>query len=301
MPTHAFSIELANRIGVEKAILVHHLAYWQLSNQANNRNCHEGKFWTFNTSKAFSEILSYFSQSKVKRLLKELEEKDEIVVSGVFNRLPFDRTKWYSIIDPEAMSIYNLLDSSDLNDGTTDIEPTIPDSKPNINHISADDDFSAGRTPEDIIENPSSFLTDIVKIVQFKADRAFSTDHKWLQRFRNDLGSLVAELDGDHDRIMKAMKWYMNNDCMIIIDSGRCLKDKFSKIENLMKGKRGFPADETDEKRKNVCKKPGIVEGVKLPAPWRCKCGTLNSMLDDKCECGLDKEQAETKDITSEQ
>lgn len=126
---HQFNIELAVKYGIEKAILIHNLAWWIKKNIANNAHFHENRYWTYNSSKAFAELFPYMSESKIKRLLLELEVKDHVLISGNFNKIPFDRTKWYSIIDNHISQIYSI-HCSNLSDGEEKFDRPIPDSKP---------------------------------------------------------------------------------------------------------------------------------------------------------------------------
>ena len=71
-----------------------------------------------------------------------------------------------------------------------------------------------------------------------------------MSRFRNDLRSLLSELNNDHQRILKAMKWYSESDSQITIDSGYSLKDKFSKIEACMNFK---PYETAPKQSPNSC------------------------------------------------
>lgn len=126
---HQFNVELAIKYGIEKAILIHNLAWWIKKNIANNTHFHEERYWTYNSSKAFSELFPYMSESKIKRLLLELETKDSVLISGNFNKIPFDRTKWYSITDDYIAQIYSI-HCSNLNNGEKKNNQAIPDIKP---------------------------------------------------------------------------------------------------------------------------------------------------------------------------
>ena len=54
---------------------------------------------------------------KIKRALKNLEEKG-IIITGNFNKLKMDRTKWYTI-DYEKLD--NLIDNLNLPSGQNDL------------------------------------------------------------------------------------------------------------------------------------------------------------------------------------
>jgi len=99
---HIFDVSEAKKYGVEKAILLYNFRFWLKHNEANRINIHskDGKnyVWTYNSSSAFAEIFPYFNKNTITRWLRELE-KDGILISGNFNRMKYDRTKWYTMYE----------------------------------------------------------------------------------------------------------------------------------------------------------------------------------------------------------
>lgn len=95
---HQFCIELASAYGIEEAIIIHNLCFWIKKNVANESNFHDGRYWTYNSSKAFSVLFPYMTESKIYRVLKSLEEKG-LIVKGNYNDTKYDRTTWYSLSD----------------------------------------------------------------------------------------------------------------------------------------------------------------------------------------------------------
>lgn len=93
---HHFNIEDAKKYGVECAVILNNIKHWSVVNKANNNNFHEGKYWTYNSVNAFTEIFPYLTKDKIRRCLDKLEDSGEIV-SGNFNKSHYDRTKWYSL------------------------------------------------------------------------------------------------------------------------------------------------------------------------------------------------------------
>ena len=43
---HSFNIELAEKYGVECAIVIENLAFWIKKNEANNKNLYDNRYWT---------------------------------------------------------------------------------------------------------------------------------------------------------------------------------------------------------------------------------------------------------------
>ena len=85
-------------VGVNAAIILHNLYYWVVKNEANETNFHDGRYWTYNTVSAYQMLFPYLSIKQVRTSLKKLEDGGYIV-SGNYNELPFDRTKWYALTE----------------------------------------------------------------------------------------------------------------------------------------------------------------------------------------------------------
>lgn len=98
---HAFNTDLAEKYGIEKALIIDYFAYWVVENMRNEKNFHEGRYWVFNSASALSEKFHYISRRTMNQKLQELEA-DGILISGNFNKNKFDRTKWYSFRDEYA-------------------------------------------------------------------------------------------------------------------------------------------------------------------------------------------------------
>ena len=95
---HSFNTDLAEQYGIEKALLLDHFCYWIAENERNEKNQIDGRTWVYNTSKALNEKFHYIPQKSIARHLKELENNG-ILISGNFNKVSFDRTKWYALSD----------------------------------------------------------------------------------------------------------------------------------------------------------------------------------------------------------
>lgn len=90
-----FDTKVAKDVGTDAAIILSNIEYWQTKNKVNNINFFEGRYWTYNSVVAWSELFDYLSRSQIKRCLKKLEDKNYLSV-GNFNKSAYDRTKWYS-------------------------------------------------------------------------------------------------------------------------------------------------------------------------------------------------------------
>lgn len=128
---HHFDVEDAMRYGVEKAVVLSNIRFWLNNNKNKDLSTvkHDGYYWMYNTARDMSNVLPYFTQSKVQRLLKQLED-DGILIVGNYNKVKYDRTKWYTLSEftyDENCSAQ----TPELNIGNEHIEQPIQDSKTN--------------------------------------------------------------------------------------------------------------------------------------------------------------------------
>ena len=102
-----FDREVALAIGINESIVVQQIQYWLSRNEKANINYKEGRYWTFNSIKEWHEKVFYFwSESKVRRIFVSLE-KMGILITNNFNKMGYDRTKWYSIDYEKLNDIVN--------------------------------------------------------------------------------------------------------------------------------------------------------------------------------------------------
>ncbi|HDR4494281.1 TPA: hypothetical protein QCQ12_003115 [Bacillus cereus biovar anthracis] len=83
---------LAVKIGINEAIVVQQVHYWL---ERSNHN-YDGKKWVFNSLDKWCEQFPFWSKRTLERIFKKLEDENILIV-GNYNKLSFDRTKWYSI------------------------------------------------------------------------------------------------------------------------------------------------------------------------------------------------------------
>ncbi len=99
----------------DTALLFQQLHYWislnkeyaQANKSKNNiETYHEGRFWCFQTYEEWNKEFSWISYNSVRRKMKKLEDLG-VVISGNFNKLNLDRTKWYTIDYKKLLELQN--------------------------------------------------------------------------------------------------------------------------------------------------------------------------------------------------
>ena len=126
--------KMAAVLGVNEALVLGMVDYWINKNKENNINYKNGRYWTFNSIKKWRERYFYFwSERTVKRIFESLEDKGILIV-GNFNKVSFDRTKWYSIdydkfneIVAEKSELFNKYDMENIEENIKNDESGCPD------------------------------------------------------------------------------------------------------------------------------------------------------------------------------
>lgn len=98
MALHMFDPQIAKEYGVNAAIIFQNLAYWIEHNRANETNFHDGRYWTYNSVRAFAELFPYLTDKQIRGALKKLEDGGMILV-GNYNKSAYDRTRWYALAE----------------------------------------------------------------------------------------------------------------------------------------------------------------------------------------------------------
>ena len=126
---HHFDVEDAMKYGVEKAVVISNIRFWLNNNKNKDLSTvkHDGYYWMYNTAKDMSSVLPYFTQSKVQRLLKQLED-DGVLIVGNYNKVKYDRTKWYTLSE-FTYDENCITQTPELSNGNEVIEQPIQDSK----------------------------------------------------------------------------------------------------------------------------------------------------------------------------
>ena len=111
--TYSFDIEIAQEIGVDEAIILQNIVFWLTKNKANGLNYFDGRYWTYNSHKAFRELFPFWSESQIKRILQSLFDKN-VILKGNYNSNPYDKTNWYALSDEYSylIGVNNLIDET---------------------------------------------------------------------------------------------------------------------------------------------------------------------------------------------
>ena len=70
-----------------------HLYFWIIHNRANGKNHINGKYWTYNSSRAFQELLPYWNKRQIEYILQKLKESG-LIETDHHAQAGWDRTTW---------------------------------------------------------------------------------------------------------------------------------------------------------------------------------------------------------------
>lgn len=115
--------DVATVLGLSQSVVLQQLNYWLHSKIAKFI---DGRYWVYNTYDGWhDDNFPFMSKSTVIRCFKELEEKG-IVITGNFNRLGIDKTKWYSIDEDKLDQIMGMTSPSTQNEQTRESKRVAP-------------------------------------------------------------------------------------------------------------------------------------------------------------------------------
>lgn len=95
---YVLDVNLACLVGIDEAILLRNIAYWCFKNKANERNFKNGRYWTYNTLKAYAEEFPFWSVQNIRTILNRLIHKGWLL-KGSFNKDNLNHTCWYALSD----------------------------------------------------------------------------------------------------------------------------------------------------------------------------------------------------------
>jgi len=95
---HSFDSDIAKQYGLVEAILLQNFAFWIAKNEANERNYFDGRYWTYNSVKAFQELFPYITTKQLRRALDHIIAEG-LIITGNYNADRYNRTLWYALTE----------------------------------------------------------------------------------------------------------------------------------------------------------------------------------------------------------
>jgi hypothetical protein len=136
---YGFNLEIAEKLSVNEAIFLKNIGFWIAKNTCNKKHFKDGHYWTYNSIVSFKALFPFWTEKQIYTIIQKLLDK-KIIKKGNFNKIGYDRTLWYTIIDKKVYSIC--------------VKPILPKSKMDITNES-------NRLPENVKPIPD-INTDII-------------------------------------------------------------------------------------------------------------------------------------------
>ena len=129
MNTHySFDTSLAIKYGQEESVILANFIYWINKSRANNKHFYDGYYWTYNSVFALSKLFPFWTSRQINRIINSLI-KQGAIKSGNYNKMKYDRSLWYSIMDKSILPFGEMEDTKWVNENDQMVKP-IPDNKP---------------------------------------------------------------------------------------------------------------------------------------------------------------------------
>ena len=115
----SFDSDIAEKFGVNAAILLENLHFWIEHNRANGEGLHDGRTWTYESMEAYASQFSFMTTRQVRTALDKLKAEG-VIMTGCFNNSAFNRKTWYTLTD-YGESFYMISRKSDDESVTFDL------------------------------------------------------------------------------------------------------------------------------------------------------------------------------------
>lgn len=93
---HLFITNVAEEVGIPAAIIAYNLDFWIAKNKANKKHFINGRYWTYNSISALSELFPYLTENQIRYAIDKLISSGYLI-TGDFSTDRFNRTTWYSL------------------------------------------------------------------------------------------------------------------------------------------------------------------------------------------------------------
>jgi hypothetical protein len=96
----SYYVEDATKYGTQAATLLYNIRHWVKVKARYRKDYHEGKIWVYYSIKEMSGLFQQFTIKQVEKGIDKLIKNNALLV-GNFNKLKFDRTRWFALHDQD--------------------------------------------------------------------------------------------------------------------------------------------------------------------------------------------------------
>ncbi|WP_313891148.1 hypothetical protein [Psychrobacillus sp.] len=211
--------KLAVLIGLPESIFLQQLHYWT----EHSSNVVEGKKWVYNSVNEWQKQFPFWSARTIHRIIRDLENEN-LIVSGSFNKLAIDRTKWYRInyeklhaLEPkQTISPYGQtycqvgnMDSPKVVDGLDSLAVPLPEITTKTTTKTTSNKKNSRKQVFDDNSDEMKLATFFIsEIKKNSADFKLPNLQSWCEEFRR-----IIELDKrNKSEIFRLIRWVQADD-----------------------------------------------------------------------------------------
>lgn len=216
---HSFDIEIAQKVGVNAAILYKHIQYWCAKNKANDKHFHDGYYWTYNSTKAFSELFPYMTERQIRTALEKLINEN-LIKKAKYNTQNYDQTLWYtdltkmsnqddSNVKPIPYNKQHIVNKDISKDISGDSADNFVFGKkvPKQRKITNTSEYESALLLADNYSNNKELVSELHKLIDMKHEMCGKQRYKfWCSTIQNYLDELDKQFGADDKQKIEAVK-----------------------------------------------------------------------------------------------
>lgn len=213
--THSFSPQLAKAFGLKDAIFLQHIYYWLKHNKGKNKNFFDENWWTYNTQKGFAEYFEYLTPDDIRGITDRLKKK-QIIITGNYNKSPYDRTVWYSLTE-KGWELFNdkIREIPKSSGGNPESDGDSTKSNRDKDNSKGDKtkskiDNSQNNTNSNTSLNNSNTIFSLDEIKKYFSDNNLKSDPEEFFDFYEEIGWKKGK-NKITDRVATARRWEKNH------------------------------------------------------------------------------------------
>lgn len=104
MQKYLFTVEYAQKYGVNEAIILENIIHWLKYKKANGIDYYDGRYWLYYSIKNLQSLYPFFTYKQVRYALDNLVEKGALL-KGNYNKCKYDKTNWFALTDETILNI----------------------------------------------------------------------------------------------------------------------------------------------------------------------------------------------------
>lgn len=113
--------------GVNEAIVLQQVQYWI----SRSENIRDGRAWVYKTYPEWKKEFPFWSEDTIRRTIRRLEVAGILLSTDTYNKIPTDRTKWYSVdydvLNSRLPQVATPVDGRNLQSSTPQLAVLLPE------------------------------------------------------------------------------------------------------------------------------------------------------------------------------